>query len=189
MLPPLVRDAARGELPAWAVVSPPRRAHIERVAALLGEWAERLAQPPHEVARWRAAGWLHDCLRDADPAALRAEVPPAFRDLHPNLLHGPATAERLRGVADGELRDAIRYHTLGYAGFGLLGRALYLADFMEPGRRFAPEWTAALRARMPDGMDEVLREVVAARAAHVAEDGAVHPLTLDFLRAVTGEPA
>lgn len=185
-LSPLVRAAARGQLPAWACVKPKRYEHMRRVAALLEGWAHALGLPADEAARWTAAGWLHDAMRDCDVEEMRALVPPAFRDLHPNLLHGPAAAERLAGHADEELREAVRFHTLGSAGFGALGRALYLADFMEPGRTFSPEWTAALRARMPHDADAVLREVVAARVEHVGESGEVHPETLAFHRAVAG---
>jgi HD superfamily phosphohydrolase YqeK len=182
----LVRAAARGRLPQWTTVSPKRLAHMGRVAELMREWAEALGLSRDDVDRWTAAGWLHDSLRDADVDAMRAEVPAEFRDVHPLLLHGPAAAERLAGDADEEIRDAVRYHTLGFAGFGTLGKALYLADFMEPGRTFDPAWTASLRARMPQEMDAVLREVVDARVRHVGEGGEVHPLTLAFHRAVTG---
>ncbi|HET6233144.1 MAG TPA: HD domain-containing protein [Longimicrobiaceae bacterium] len=181
-----VRAAAAGKMPVWAVAKPKRREHVARVAALMREWAEALGLGADDVARWAAAGTLHDALRDADPDELRREVPPELRGLHDALLHGPAAAERLKDEADEEMLDAIRYHTLGYAGFGRLGRALYLADFMEPGRRFDPEWTASLRAHMPREMDAVLREVVEARVAHVdGETGSVHPLTLAFRDAVT----
>lgn len=177
-LSPVVRDAARGVLPDWARASPKRRAHIGRVAALLEEWARALDLPDGERDRWVAAGWLHDVLREAPPEELRPLLPPEFRDLPPKLLHGPAAAERLAGQADPELLDAIRYHTLGSGRFGRLGRALYLADFLEPGRRYEPEWTAALRARMPHDFDGVLREVVRARVGHVEESGSVlHPET------------
>lgn len=176
---PVVLAAARGELPAWVALSEKRRAHVGRVAALLGAWADALALPPAEAARWRAAGWLHDAFRETAPEVLRPQVPPAFRDLPPKLLHGPAAAERLAGDADPELLDAIRYHTLGSPRFGALGRALYLADFLEPGRTFRPAWTAALRERMPREMDAVLREVVQARVAHVrGNGGTLHPETL-----------
>jgi HD superfamily phosphohydrolase YqeK len=186
-LSPVVRDAARGVLPDWARASEKRRAHIGRVAALLGEWAESLGLPEHERDRWVAAGWLHDVLREATPDELRPLVPEAFRALPPKLLHGPAAAERLAGEGDAELLDAIRYHTLGSARFGRLGRALYLADFLEPGRRYEPEWTAALRARMPHELDAVLREVVRARVRHVEESGSVlHPETRALYEQVEG---
>lgn len=186
-LSPVVRDAARGVLPDWARASEKRRAHIGRVAALLGEWAEVLGLPARERDRWLAAGWLHDVLREATPDELRPLVPEAFRALPPKLLHGPAAAERLAGEADAELLDAIRYHTLGSARFGRLGRALYLADFLEPGRRYEPEWTASLRARMPHELDAVLREVVRARVRHVEESGSVlHPETRALYEQVEG---
>jgi HD superfamily phosphohydrolase YqeK len=182
-----LRDAAAGRLPAWAEVSPWRRAHVARVAALMEAWADALALPPEEKARWTAAAWLHDALRDADPRRLRAQVPEAFRALPDKLLHGPAAAERLAGAADAELLDAVRYHTVGSPRFGLLGRALYLADFMEPGRDLDPPWTHALRARMPHEMDAVLREVVEARVAHVLESQSdIHPETRAFHDAVRG---
>jgi HD superfamily phosphohydrolase YqeK len=183
----VVRAAARGDLPPWASLSAKRRAHVSRVAALLEEWAAALGLPEPEADRWRAAGWLHDALRESPPERLRPLVPPAFRELPPKLLHGPAAAERLAGQADPELLDAIRYHTLGSPRFGRLGRALYLADFLEPGRTYRPEWTAALRARMPREMDAVLREVVEARVRHVRESGStLHPETRALHAEVTG---
>jgi HD superfamily phosphohydrolase YqeK len=65
------------------------------------------------------------------------------------------------------LLNAIGYHTFGHPGLGRLGRALYLADFLEPGRGWQPAWRAALRARLPDAMDEVLVDVAAARITHL----------------------
>src|SRR4051794_14615686 len=102
-----VDEAAQGRLPAWTQAKPKRREHVARVAALMREWAQALGLTESEVARWSAAGYLHDALRDADPDELRPAVPPAFRDLPRKLLHGPAAAERLAGEADDELRDAI----------------------------------------------------------------------------------
>ena len=183
----VVRDAARGELPEWARAGEKRRAHIGRVAALMGEWAQGLGLSEDERTRWLATGWLHDVLREAPPEELRPLVPPAFRDLPGKLLHGPAAAERLAGEADAEMLEAIRYHTLGSGRFGRLGRALYLADFLEPGRRYEPEWTASLRARMPHEMDAVMREVVRARVQHVTESGStLHPETRALYEQVEG---
>ena len=177
----VVRDAAEGRLPAWAVAKPTRREHIARVAALMRQWAVALGLPERDVARWTAAATLHDALRDADPDVLRPQVPEAFRALPGKLLHGPAAAERLAGLADDEVLGAVRCHTLGSPRFGALGRALYLADFLEPGRTFSPAWTESLRRRMPHEMDAVLREVVEARIGHVSGSGStVHPETLAF---------
>lgn len=178
----LIERAASGVLPSWAVAGPERREHMARVAALMDEWAARLGLPAAERVRWRAAGWLHDALRDADPGALRALVPD-LADLPDPLLHGPAAAARLaaEGVEDRELTEAVAYHTLGHPGLGRLGRALYLADFLEPGRTFEPVWRASLRARLPEALDAVLIEVAAARLGYLIRTRrAIRPETFAF---------
>lgn len=165
----VVSAAARGELPAWAVASADRRAHMARVAALMGEWARALGLPERERTEWVALGYLHDALRDAPEARLREEVPDHFRDLPGPLLHGPAAAERLAGVVSPALLAAIRYHTVGHPSLDRAGRALYLADFLEPGRDFETEWRDGLSRRMPRDLDEVLVEVVASRIRHLLD--------------------
>ena len=184
-LSPLVQAAANGVLPEWTQAGERRRAHMGRVAALMRDWAGALGLPAGEVRRWAATGWLHDALREGAPEALRARVEPAFRDLPPKLLHGPAAALRLDGEADEEMREAIRFHTLGSPRWGRLGRALYLADFMEPGRSWDPDYTASLRARMPGEMDAILAEVVRMRVDHIRANGGVpHPETQAFYEQV-----
>jgi len=160
-------------LPAWAVVTPARRAHIERVAALLSQWADALHVPQAERDRWLKAAWLHDALRDAP--------------LPDELAHGPVAAERAlhEGEADRGVLDAVRYHTIGYAGWDDVGRMLYLADFLEPGRDFDRAARAALAARVPAERDVVLREVAARRIAWVVRSGWPLPReTVDFWNAL-----
>ena len=156
-------------LPPWAVVTPERRAHIERVAALLSTWATALRVPAAERARWLRAAWLHDALRDA-PAA-------------DELQHGPMAAERAArdGERDPGVLDAVRYHSLGHARWDDVGKMLYLADYLEPGRPFDREAHRALAARVPGERDAVLRDVAARRIARVIDSG--WPLvreTVDF---------
>lgn len=187
-LSPLVEGAALGELPEWARAGKKRRAHMGRVAALMREWAEALALPERDVKRWTATGWLHDILREADPEELRPGVPLLFRPLPGKLLHGPAAAVRLKDDLDPEMCEAIRFHTLGSPRFGKLGRALYLADFLEPGRTFDPEYTGSLRARMPGDMDAIFREVVRLRWKHITgKGGTAHPETQALYEQVESE--
>lgn len=185
---PLVAAAARGELPAWAVAGARRREHMARVAELLGAWATALALPAADSTRWRAAGYLHDALRDERPEVLRGALPAKARsDLPDAILHGPAAAERLRaaGVDDAELLEAIACHTLGGVGLGRLSRALYVADYVEPGRGYATAWHASIRERMPADLDAVLLEVVRERVRRGRESGkVVAPETLAMLGAL-----
>jgi len=164
-----LRRYAEGSLPTWTEASEGRRGHMERVATLLGEWAAGLGLEETDRLRWRATGWLHDTLRDAPPSLLRAELGDGAADLPDALLHGPAAAVRLEGEIDEEMRHAIRYHTTGHAAFGALGRSLYIADFLEPGREGGTGWRAALRARLPREELAVLREVLRARIIHQME--------------------
>lgn len=131
----------------------------------MGGWAEREGLHPDGRARWRAAGLLHDVLRDADFDSLRPLVPPELRDAPGKMLHGPAAAARLRGhgVNDEPLLLAVAWHTLGHPDLDDLGKALYVADYTEPGRAYESPALASKRARMPDHMDDVLREVSADR--------------------------
>src|SRR5205085_12004512 len=106
---------------------------------------------------WLKAAWLHDALRDA-PAANE-------------LAHGPMAAERAarEGETDRGVLDAVRYHSLGYAGWDDVGKMLYLADYLEPGRAFDRQLRAALAARVPQDRDGVLQQVAARRIARVID--------------------
>lgn len=72
MTHPVVERAAAGHLPTWAELDEKRHRHVERVAGLLEDWAIAAAVPADERARWIAAGYLHDALKGASAAELRA---------------------------------------------------------------------------------------------------------------------
>lgn len=184
----LVRAAARGELPSWARAGPDRREHMRRVAALMSQWAAALELPEEDRIRWTAAGWLHDALKEEDPEVLRGLVPRQFRDLPEALLHGPAAAERIGGDADPALLDAVRFHTIGHPDLERIGRALYLADFLDPAREAEPEWRADLRSDMPHAMERILPVVVEARANHMIRRGQpIRPETARFLDSLASD--
>jgi 2-amino-4-hydroxy-6-hydroxymethyldihydropteridine diphosphokinase len=156
---------------------------MARVSGLMGEWARTRKEDPVDIARWIAAGNLHDALRDEDHEALRGLVDRAFRDLPGKVLHGPAVAARLRadGVDDEELLHAVSFHTLGSAGFRWLGMALYAADFLEPGRNLREEWRAKLRERAARELEVVVKEILSARIGYLVEKGRpLHPETVGF---------
>ena len=146
-------------LPPWAVATPERRTHIERVVVVLDGWARAMMVPPDERARWLQAGWLHDALRDA-PAASELD-------------HGPLAAERAArdGERDQGVLDAVRYHSIGYARWDDAGRMLYLADYLEPGRTFDREARRELAARVPAERDVVLRDVARRRIEWTVRSG------------------
>lgn len=159
------------ELPAWSVASPKRRAHIARVRTLALSWADAMDVRGTEREAWGDAARWHDALRDAREAELRAIVP--HLDWPASLLHGPAATAKL--AEDGERRtsvlDAIYWHTVGSAGWDRTGRALYMADFLEPGRQFEREKRAKLAAAVPRDFDGTFRKVVRMRLGEKVEAG------------------
>jgi HD superfamily phosphohydrolase YqeK len=160
------------EMPSWALVSDKRLAHIQRVTAMLDEWAVKLRLPVEEAQAWHDAGRYHDALRDAPEEMLRelAGDPPNYAL---EMLHGPAAAERLRrdGERRAELLDAIRFHTIGSAEWGRVGRALYMADYLDPGRKFSRADRAYLAAQAPHDFDATFRQVVRARLEWSLREG------------------
>jgi HD superfamily phosphohydrolase YqeK len=160
------------ELPSWAQVSEKRIGHIGRVTTLLDDWALALELTAQEAKAWHDAGLYHDALRDAPEHELRAlagELPGYTTDM----LHGPAAAARM--LADGESRadvlDAVRYHTVGSATWGRLGRALYMADYLDPGRKFSRRDRAYLASQVPHAFDSTFRQVLRARLEWSLREG------------------
>jgi len=177
--------AASTELPPWAVAGERRRAHIARVVALLDHWSAAMTLDDAERAAWLDAGRFHDALRDAPEAELRALAGDA--QMPAAILHGPAAAARL--AQDGETRadvlDAVRWHTLGRAEWARTGRALYMADFLEPGRRFDVELRAGLAAEVPADFDRAFRRVVQQRIEWTMREGkSLHAETVRLWNAV-----
>jgi 2-amino-4-hydroxy-6-hydroxymethyldihydropteridine diphosphokinase len=173
------------DLPPWAVAGEKRRAHIARVTALLAAWAETMRLPVAERDAWRDAGRWHDALRDASEAELRAMT--GDSDMPAAVLHGPAAATRLasEGEAREDVLDAIRWHTTGRVVWARTGRALYMADFLEPGRRFDVELRADLAARVPNEFDAAFRSVVQHRIEWTMREGrALHEETARLWNAV-----
>ena len=160
------------ELPAWAQITEKRRQHIQRVTTLLDEWAAKLSLPADEAIAWHDAGRLHDALRDAPEDVLR-EMGGDSPEYPIEMLHGPAAAEQLArdGERRTELLDAVRYHTVGSAEWGRLGRALYMADYLEPGRKFSRADRAYLAAQAPYAFDATFRQVVRARLEWSLREG------------------
>jgi HD superfamily phosphohydrolase YqeK len=158
-------------LPSWAEVSPERMAHIGRVAELAEGWAKRMRVSGPERARWLRAVWLHDALRDASTTTLDRWASDAAGP--GELRHGPASAARAaaEGETDRGVLDAVRYHSVGHAGWDMVGRVLYCADYLEPGRGFNPERRAALASRFPDDPAGVLASVAAERVMHLVDSG------------------
>ncbi len=167
-------DAIAPELPGWAQAGENRRAHIARVTALLATWGREMSLSASEIKAWHDAGRWHDALRDAPESELRGMVKgTAFEDSPAGVLHGPAAALMLE--REGEARPgvlmAVRWHTVGNVEWDRTGRALFMADFLEPGRGFMKTDRAFLASLLPRDFDGVFRQVVAMRLVWTLREG------------------
>lgn len=110
--------------------------------------AQRLAEK-YGVAPDRAylAGLVHDCAKEVPPEKMADILKneyhiyvDAFSCMTPKILHGPlgaAVAQRVFGIYDPEILDAVRYHTTGKSGMTMLTKIIYIADYIEPNRKFS----------------------------------------------------
>jgi HD superfamily phosphohydrolase YqeK len=177
-------------LPPWAVVGSARVAHIARVVVLVERFARERGVPAVERDRWRRAAILHDALRDAPADVLRRYEPHHAGSV--KTWHGPAAAAA--AAADGErdagVLDAVRYHSLGYAGWDEAGRMLYLADYLEPGRTHQRRKLDALLRRVASEPGAVLREVAAMRIGwRLSQGGRVARETWEFWNGLVAAPS
>jgi 2-amino-4-hydroxy-6-hydroxymethyldihydropteridine diphosphokinase len=146
---------------------------------LVDQWASSMAIGEPDRRAWHDAALWHDALRDAPEPLLRKLTGDAASDA--SLLHGPAAAIRLS--ADGERRvnvlEAIRWHTTGAMDWDATGQALYMADFLEPGRPFAQTEREYLARQVAADFQGTFRQVVRLRLERALREGnTLYPQTV-----------
>jgi predicted HD superfamily hydrolase involved in NAD metabolism len=107
--------------------------------------AARLAKRHHlSVQRVETAAWLHDCAKAMEREDMKRYLGRAKADAQerrmPPLWHAPVgayLAEHEYGVKDPEILRAIRVHSTGAPKMSKIQKALFVADYTEPGR---PDW-------------------------------------------------
>ena len=100
-----------------------------------------------DVDRAFLAGILHDCAKNIpndEKFALCKKYKIKLSDVEiaaPSLIHsklGAVLGEKLYGVKDAEVLSAVKYHTTGRPGMTMLEMIVFTADYIEPGRKLAP---------------------------------------------------
>src|SRR6266513_665834 len=157
-------------------------------------WRRRSARRDSSTTWCSGRAWppIRPCARDGAPPVGRGDAGASCAHRAgggaPRLVgDGDARARRrARPLAQGGL-DAMRHHSLGFAQWDDVGKMLYLADYLEPGRPFDQELRRSLAARVPEERDAILKQVAARRIARVI-DGRWPLLreTVDFWNALVG---
>lgn len=164
---------------ALALEKPARRAHSIRVALLA---AQRAPDLKIDEKKALTAALFHDCAKNLSPDS------PLLKGFHPPegvpspVMHqysGAYVAEKVFGITDGEVLDAIRYHTSGRAGMSPLEKLIFLADMLEAGRSF--EGVNGLREafrRDKNSLDECLLSALSHTLGYLEKEGGeIYPLT------------
>lgn len=146
---------------ALALEKEERRAHSLRVAELAAAKAVKLGIPERKAI---AAALFHDCAKnipDGHELLQGLAMPQEWGNVPKEVAHqftGAYVAERAFGVTDVEILDAIRYHTSARPQMGTLEKLIFLADMLEPQRRY--DVVDELRALFEKDLDECLTEAL-----------------------------
>lgn len=135
----------------------------------------------------QVAGVLHDCakcLSDQERLKIceKHDIPVSeVERRNPFLLHakvGAYLAETEYKVTDRpEILDAIRYHTTGREDMSLLEKIIFVADYIEPGRRHAPN-LSEIRPLAFENLDSAVLRILEDTLVHLKEtDGETDPMT------------
>ena len=167
------------------------QAHIFRVrdvgldlAARHGIDEERaeLAILGHDVAR---AARKSEILRQADRFGLS---PLEIERKAPVMLHGPVGAELLRhedGLDDGEILDAVRYHTTGHPSLTPLGLLVFIADKLEPNKIKSYPYQQELRHIANESLQQAVLEFLCRELAlRLQRRRPVHPDSVAAINAL-----
>ena len=119
-----------------------RFTHSQATADTAEELAEHYGASAEKA---KLAGILHDCAKEYD----REKSIEVFKKFglviddislnNPNLLHGPVgacMAQYEMGIVDPEILDAIWFHTTAKSNMNILTKVIYIADKIEPNRKF-----------------------------------------------------
>ena len=172
-------------------IKPKRMPHVlgtEQEAAFLAE------KYGADGTAARIAALLHDCTKKLDMDRQLSLCRHYGIDLDPleqvslKLLHsktGAAVARDKFGVSD-EIYNAIYYHTTGKADMTLLEKIIYLADYIEPSRRFpgVDELRRAVHTDLNEGLYRALLDSVKELQGYGSP---VHPHTREALDSIRSE--
>lgn len=158
-----------------------RAAHSVRVARLALARARDLHLSERGVL---TAALMHDCAKNlpADSPYLEGFVSStAWGDIPAQVLHqyqGAYVAENLFAVEDGDVLNAIRYHTSGRPNMSTLEKLIFLADMLEEERRYTGVEELRVLFWDKDGLDKCLAEALYQTLLFLeSKGGEVYPLT------------
>lgn len=134
------------------------------------------------------AGLLHDCGKFAPPGEqvrLCKQYDLSLREAElemPALIHaklGAYLAQNKYGINNGNILNAILYHTTGRPDMTLLEKIVFLADYIEPGRKMIPGLSEVRKLAFED-IDQAVCLCTGQTISYLEKSGRpIDPMTKD----------
>lgn len=143
----------------------PEKRYIHTIGVM--ETAIKLAELYGEdVKSAETAAILHDIAKYADENWMIQIVKENGMDKRlinwgPEILHGPVgawIAEHEFNISNQDILNSIHYHTTGRAGMSKLEKIIYIADMIEPNRKF--DGVEKLRNKAEKGLEKAMKACI-----------------------------
>lgn len=126
------------------------------LAKLYGEDEKKVevAAILHDIAKYADVDWMKKIVRDQ-------KLDARLLDWGSEILHGPVGAYIAQSefhINDEDILNAMRYHTTGRANMSQLEKIVFIADMIEPNRKF--DGVEELRLIARENLDEALRACI-----------------------------
>ncbi|AQU79116.1 MULTISPECIES: bis(5'-nucleosyl)-tetraphosphatase (symmetrical) YqeK [Planococcus] len=108
----------------------------------------------HDVAKFSDREWMKSVI-------VSENMDPLLLEYHAELWHAPVGAHLAKsefGVTDEDVLNAIRYHTTGREAMSDLEKVVYIADLIEPNRKFSG--VEELRQLKNQGLDVMMEAAI-----------------------------
>ena len=137
----------------------------------------RLGAMAHDVARAMRGDELLEQARE-----LGITIHPVEAAV-PVLLHGPVGAELLRrqdGLDDGEVYEAVYWHSTAHKDLGILGKIVFLADKLDPHKEARYPFIDRVRKLAATDLDHAVAEFLGCELMELIGQGSlVHPVSVE----------
>lgn len=146
------------------------------LAASYGEDTKKaeLAAIIHDVAKYADLSWMKQIVVDE-------KLDQRLLEWNAEILHGPVGAVIARtefGITDEDILNAIRHHTTGRVNMSKLEKIVYVADMIEPNRKF--EGVERLRGIANEDIDEAMKACVLHTLSFLIATGQpIYPLSIE----------
>lgn len=105
----------------------------------------------HDIAKYADLDWMKQIVSEQG-------LDPRLADWGSEIMHGPIgawIAENEFNIHDKDILNSIKFHTTGRAGMSKLEKIIYIADMIEPNRKF--EGVEKLRKKADEDLEKAMR--------------------------------